>query len=461
MKDAEFYAGFLGESDGRVRERMLFSMPEHLREIEIQSRWFAGDFGRKFTSAAGDEIEIVQFGVWNREAGPDFSDAAVSINGGTPVRGCIELDLEARDWERHGHGTNPDYEPVVLHLFMSRRGEAEFFTRTAGNRNVPQVRLDAGGLGPATSNPVPVATPGRCSSVLRDLPPEEARAILRGAAQYRMQKKAARLARLAEIHGEDEALFQSLATTLGYKGNKLPFTLLAQRVPLRVLLQNRPDAEAILFGMSGFLDAADLSGFDVETRAWLRDLWDRWWSRRTGFERLALARSEWCLAGQRPVNHPQRRIGALAQMVGLWPKIRALSKRCGVPAIRDFFAGLSGGYWDHHYTLTSPRSKKPMALVGNERVNGMLANVFFPIAILSDPERWEEYEKLPAMPGSRRVRIAALRLLGGGTQSSKFFRTVWGQEGLLQVYEDFCMQDASGCANCLFPAQIAARGRRV
>jgi hypothetical protein len=29
------------------------------------------------------------------------------------------------------------------------------------------------------------------------------------------------------------------------------------------------------------------------------------------------------------------------------------------------------------------------------------------------------------------------------------------QQGLLQVYEDFCMQDESDCAACLFPRQVA------
>jgi hypothetical protein len=29
------------------------------------------------------------------------------------------------------------------------------------------------------------------------------------------------------------------------------------------------------------------------------------------------------------------------------------------------------------------------------------------------------------------------------------------QQGLLQVYEDFCLRDASDCARCRFPEQLA------
>ena len=87
------------------------------------------------------KIDIVQFGIWNREAGPDFRDAAIRINGGEPIRGCIEIDLLDRSWESHGHATNPAFEATMLHVFVERSDRA-FFTRTHSNRNVPQVCID-------------------------------------------------------------------------------------------------------------------------------------------------------------------------------------------------------------------------------------------------------------------------------------------------------------------------------
>ena len=90
----------------RVHERALFVTPRIPSELELQARWFAGDFGREFVSTNGDQIEIVQFGVWNREAGPDFRDAAIRINGSEPIHGSIEIDLLDRSWESHGHATN-------------------------------------------------------------------------------------------------------------------------------------------------------------------------------------------------------------------------------------------------------------------------------------------------------------------------------------------------------------------
>src|ERR1700694_5464908 len=117
----------------RVRERALFVAPRVPNELELQERWFAGDFGKEFRSTAGDKIDIVQFGTWNREAGPDFCDAAIRINGGEPLRGCIELDLVDRNWDSHGHATNPAFEDTVLHVFVDK-SDREFFTRTKSNR---------------------------------------------------------------------------------------------------------------------------------------------------------------------------------------------------------------------------------------------------------------------------------------------------------------------------------------
>lgn len=423
-------------------------------ELEIQARWFAGEFGTRFQTTGGESVEIIQFGVRNREAGPDFAEAAISINGEEPVRGCIELDFEARDWERHGHAGNPDFEQVALHVFLSR-GDAAFFTRTANNRNVPQVLLDLPELITQPPSSQPIAKSGLCASVLRELPGKQASEIIEAAAQFRMRARAARLARLIELHGPDEALYQALATTLGYKSNKLPFTIIAQRLPLRMLLQNKADAESLIFGVSGFLGTADFEQFDRETRAYLRQLWENWWARRAEFERLTVAKNAWRLSGQRPVNHPQRRLAALAKLVREWPKIRLLAQSCEVASIYKFFSALGHEYWDWHYTLASKKSAVSMALIGETRVTDMLANVFFPIAILAEPSRWNGFKKLSAPLESRRVKIAAIRLLDGNPLRKELVKTAAGQQGLLQIYEDFCQVDNSGCTRCPFPKQTS------
>jgi hypothetical protein len=318
---------------------------------------------------------------------------------------------------------------------------------------VPQVRLDVAALTADLPNPQPEARPGRCVGPLRDLEEEKAREVLLGAAQFRLRRKGAALARLSEVHGADEALYQALAATLGYKNNKLPFSLLAQRLPLRLLRQE--PADALLFGVAGFLLASDLRRFDTDTRAYLRGLWEKWWPHRAAYERLALAPSLWKLGGQRPVNHPQRRLAALAAMVQRWPHLRRLATACEPQALEIFFSELHDEYWDHHYTVTSKAAPAPMALVGESRVTEMLMNVFFPLAIAADPRRWIGCKNVPAVLGNRRVAIAAQRLFADSPRQRTLLKSAAAQQGLLQIYEDFCMRDASDCQQCRFPAQLA------
>jgi hypothetical protein len=127
-----------------------------------------------------------------------------------------------------------------------------------------------------------------------------------------------------------------------------------------------------------------------------------------------------------------------------------------IASIRESLERLSDDYWDFHYTLTSKKSSKSMALLGASRVNDMLANVIYPQVISQHPERWADYLKLPAPMVSRTVKIAALRLLGVHGEGKTILKKAVHQQGLLQIYEDFCMRDNTDCAQCLFPEQIAS-----
>ncbi len=446
----------------RVRERALFLTPRIPNELELQARWFAGDFGTHFVNGAGDKIDIVQFGTWNREAGPDFRDAAITINGSDPIRGCIELDVSDRSWETHGHAANPAFEETVLHVFVEKSGR-EFFTRTKSNRNVPQVCIDPSILPDAFSTNIPLARPGRCQSPLKDLPEERVNSVLDSAAQFRLQQKANRIRNKIDGHGRDETFFQEIAAALGYKQNKLPFTLIAQRLPLKLLHEKRDDAEAMLFGLAGFLEAPDLGVFKGSTRDYVRTLWDRWWPHRDAMQRMILPAKVWRMSGTRPVNHPQRRLAALSMIVREWPGFRRMLGSKSAVVTNDFFSELEHPFWKFHYTLISDTSPKKMALIGESRVADILANVLFPFWFSQDPDPstplrtsvWPAYAKLPARLSNRRLETAATRLFGNDPRRKQFLKTVAHQQGLLQIYEDFCMQDNSDCAQCPFPEQMA------
>jgi hypothetical protein len=431
-------------------------------EIELQSRWFAGEFGDRFCTLSGQPVEIVQFGTWNHAAGPDFSDVAVRL-GGRLMTGFLELDWDARDWERHGHAENPSYEGVVLHVFFEQPADASIFTRTAAHREVAQVRVHLADFPRTAAAPAPAeARCGRCSFPLRDMHVAAVARLFEAASRQRLERKAARLHRLAALHGWDQALFQELAAALGFRRNQWAMTLLAQRLPLKLLGSHPAGPEALLFGAAGFLETHVYEKAPPESREYLRHLWRRWWKYRAEF--CGVAPPRWTLTGTRPQNHPHRRLGALAQIVRQWKRLRPEIEAPGhgpqVSARRlvEALHAVKDPFWDHHFTLTSAATPEPLALIGTSRIHDILANLAFPRWTLrpeSAPALWEAFAELPACLDNEKSRRAALRLLGRRTDAGSLQKKLFHQQALLQIYEDFCLQDNSDCAQCLFPEQLA------
>ena len=176
-------------------------------EIELQALWYAGAFGRVFETTGGQPVRIVQFGEWNRGAGPDFSHAVVEIDG-VVHKGPLEIDPDVTAWESHGHAVDPNFRDTVLHVVFRASG-APRFTRTCEHRDVPQVMVPANLLDEALNRPprqTAIATPGRCVQPLRRMPAAAVAGLLEAAARRRAVAKAMRLRRTADAHGLDTAL---------------------------------------------------------------------------------------------------------------------------------------------------------------------------------------------------------------------------------------------------------------
>ena len=435
------------ERVGANRAEGLSGLGTWTGELELQARWFSGEFGRDFVGTDGENIRIVQFGIWNRVAGPDFVDAAVCIDGGEPQRGAIEIDPDARDWERHGHATNPDYEQVCLHVFL-RNAPQRFFSRTISHRRVPQVQLTPLD-GSDSRGKNAVAAPGRCSRALQRLSPEDLREVLHQAGKYRFEKKAAIIARTSEVHGSAEALFQAVAGGMGYPGNQLPFRLLAQRLPLRRLQRDPESAEALLFGVGSLLPGPDLSGLKPEARIHAKNLWEKWWRHWGSHQTLTVPRALWRLGGQRPANHPQRRLGALSALVRHWRAITRMAGSRDWRRLRAMLVRISHPFWNTHYTFQGDPASQPLALLGNERATELLVNVFLPAA-----GDWDTLLRMRAPERNRRSRISAARLLPERPDAHALMGSAVNQQGMLQLYEDFCSRDASDCMGCPFPELV-------
>lgn len=428
-------------------------------ELEIQARWFGGEFGRSFTGTDGETIEIVQFGHWNRGAGPDFTECAVRIDGELKA-GPIEIDLDARNWESHGHGENPEFNPVVLHVFTDGPALNRFFTRTEDHRSITQLQLPQYSWSQGPPDFLPEAFPGRCVAPLARMSDAEVESLLLSAAQYRLRQKSARLSVMSDSTATDQAMFQAVAEAFGYRKNKTAMAMLAQRCPIRELLPlDPPDREARILGAAGFLEEETFrDAKDPTSRTYLRQLWDRWWTMRDRVEFDPGRRIPWLLSGSRPTNHPQRRVGALVSLVNNWDEFSTVwRERVNniEKVVNNSVNKFTHTYWEHHFTLKSDPTATTMALVGKDRRRDLLGNVIFPGLMRERPGLWGEYRTLRKVDTNQHLRRATLRLFGEDQERGKLFTSYYHQQqGMLQIYRDFCLEDASECRHCPFPEQL-------
>jgi hypothetical protein len=435
------------------RPELTSDLAEKWTELEWQALWYSGAFGTTFHTTAGAMVEIIQFGFWNREPGPDFVHAAIRLEGEQTIEGDIEWDMHVADWEHHGHSQNGAFDQVVLHVFLYQGG-ANHFTRTSQNREVVQVHLQSK-VDLLNAEP-PIAHPGRCCAPLRQLGDRRIDELIETAAQVRMQRKADQFHRSAKVHGVDEALFQALAVALGYKLNKIPFLLLAQRTKLQLLRELGPAAESLLFGVAGFLEDPVINRAVPIDRDYWQHLWEHWWQLRSQFAHFILRRKLWRFGMTRPSNHPHRRLGALAELVRRWKELRLLRPR--LDDVAEWIGSLSHPFWDYHFTLTSEPAGRPVRLLGETRVNEILANVIHPMLVSSHQADWESYKKIRAELSNRRLAIVCRRLFGEIERAREHVRFLYQQQGLLQIFEDFCLADTTNCAGCQFPAMIEKLG---
>ncbi|MBB5353622.1 hypothetical protein HNR46_003883 [Haloferula luteola] len=447
------YSDLLQNAFGGIAEPPPTILPD---ELELQAIWFAGGFGRDFTTTDGQTVRIQQFGGWNRSAGPDFLHAAIDLQGKLH-HGAIELDPDGNDWELHGHGADPAYSSVVLHVSF-RAHRAETFIRDVHHRAIPQVVLSPAEIHHALQTPrraTAIARPGRCVHPLAQLPPDSLKTLLEQASDHRSQQKAARFLRIAEAHGRDAALFQVTAETLGYRANALPMRLLAQRAPLAAL-RELAEPDAVLFGIAGFLSPELHEIAPPDTRQHLRRHWESWWRHRGVWENFRPL--PWTFTGQRPANHPHRRVAALAMLVRNWTSYRrrALARPFCPAAVIHFLGSLQDPFWSHRHTLSSKASRQPIALFGSTRAKELLANHLIPLARHEDPAfTYEDYLKLPAGAKNEHVRRCAIRLFGGEDLAQPYLQKAAHHQALLQIYRDFCLEDLSDCLRCPFPEQLS------
>jgi hypothetical protein len=438
----------------------------------LQIIWNERHLAPALTTVSGQALQVISPGVWNVSGGPDFRDASLVI-AGRLLHGDVEIHRRSSDWQRHGHQQDPAYDRVILHAVWQNDAappRAELETLVLSEFLSPAWEKLLWQMEDACYPYARQVRAGACALRWALTDDEQLRTILNAAGLARLESKGLHLLRSAAELGADQAIYVGFFDCLGYKNNREAFRALAEAAPLERLraLPSDEDREALLFGMAGLLPDPTKDEVLPEWRAAVAELWQRWW--RCGHSRLEL---NWHRGSTRPYNSPQRRLAAglswlrrvdyrpaqwLQQLAASSSTARTLRQALQAPLTS---AQSWRGYRDFGHAI------KPAAdLLGPPRLLDIAANLFLPylnaqLALTAGADSAaaqcvrDAYMLLPPSQENRLLKEAIQRFLTPPSRSRELIRTVCHQQGLMDIYKNFCLALDNNCDSCPFRGAAA------
>lgn len=264
------------------------------------------------TTTDGQELEVIDPGLHNRDQGPDFFNAKVRL-GGTLWAGNVEVHLRSSDWYRHGHDTDPAYNSVVLHVV----GEADGEVTTAEGKTLPQVRIDIPErIRQSYDELCRTEDYPRCHRIIPSVPTLKVHQWMDALLVERLKERSEQVAARAERTGGDweRATFVTLCRSFGFGLNGDSFERWAMRIPLQAAGKHRDDlfqVEALFLGMAGLTDDVGALRGEQEAERLRQEF--AYLQHKFSLDE-PLQRSDWRFLRTRPGNFPSVRIMQIAEL---------------------------------------------------------------------------------------------------------------------------------------------------
>ena len=301
---------------------------------------------KELRTSTGQLVEIIDAGLSNPHAGPDFFNAKIKLDGVLWV-GNVEIHHQSSDWYRHGHDADRAYDSVILHVASSIDTEV---VRSNG-LPIPQLQLDCPeSLKQNYKELLVTDSYPPCYRVIPSLPSFTVHSWMSALQVERMEQKSTQLSerlKLCNNHWED-AFFITLARNFGFGVNGEAFEYWAKRVPLRAVDKHRDNlfqVEALFFGQAGILEDPDGDEYYLKLKREYQYLAHK-------FQLSPMDASIWRFLRLRPNNFPHIRIAQLACLY--YREYNLLSKLMELETlkeIRDLLRGGASEYWLTHYSF--------------------------------------------------------------------------------------------------------------
>lgn len=386
-------------------------------------------------------IEIVEAGMLNSDAGPDFFNAKVKI-GDTFWAGNIEIHQKSSDWIKHKHHINKVYDSVILHVV--ERIDATIY-RSNGEK-IPQLQLTplshvVQKYSELSQNRLWIS----CADKLSEIDSLFKRSLLTAMLIERLSNKAESIFSLLEKskNSWEEAFYITLTRNFGFGKNNDAFERLARSLPLTYLGKHKDNLfqiEALLFGQAGLLSSSEKSD------DYFLSLKKEYDFLKSKFNLEPIDASAWRLLRLRPSNFPHIRIAQLASLIHQSSKLFSkIIEKPHLEYLHSLFNCNPSEYWETHYLFgeISPSRKKN---IGKSAVEIVIINTIVPFLFCYGKSKQKEelqdiaLNLLEQLPAEKNSIISNWETVGMKANSA------FESQALLQLKKNYC--DVKKCLCC-------------
>ena len=325
-----------------------------------------------FRDTEGNEIEILDFGEFNKNSGPDFSLAKIKTQNVVLV-GNIEIHVKSSDWYFHHHNEQKDYQSVILHaVYFNDLEIAEL--KSAG---IPTLEL---------KNYIDesiFAKYENLESPFQFIPCEDiynADFIPFLFAEETLLKKLDEKSLEIEdmLHKSknnyEAVLFQKLAYSFGLKVNAEIYQNIAENIDFKVIqktAQNQLQLESLLFGKGGLLD----------TETELNKKWKQEFEFLKAKFKISAPTFPVKFLRLMPPSFPTIRLSQLANLYHLQPNLFSkIINAKNTNELKTIFEKVkTSAFWKNHFTFEKATEEKTEKRLTEDFIDILLINGVLPV----------------------------------------------------------------------------------
>ena len=410
----------------------------------------------------GRVIEILDPGLHNRNAGPDFFNAKVKI-GGTLWVGNVEIHMKSSDWYRHGHDRDAHYNNVVLHVVALADMEA----KTQDGNYLPQMVLQI--PQPLKDNYEELLHNDQyppCYRIIPDLTRLTVHSWMAALQTERLEQKTEAIQRrVDQCDGSwEDAYFVTLARNYGFGINGEAFEQWALNVPLRAVGKHRDDLfqiEAIFMGQAGLLQLESIPEryqADALNEGYFAKLRNEYLYLAHKFTLTPMSYEPWQFLRLRPQNFPHIRIAQLASLYYERKAGLSVLLECEtLEQLRQLLQTHVTPYWETHFLFgaESPQSSKKTSI---SSANLLIINTAIPMLFAVGRHRQNEKYCDRAFDFLEQLKAEDNHIIRMWKACGLEVNTAGDSQALIQLKKQYC--DKRDCLRCRIGYEYLRKGER-